>query len=581
MVRKLRTAVLVVHGMGSQRPLETVRGVINAVWFDDDDHNKGSKKLWSHPEPSGVDLDLTVMTTNEIPGTVDGRSADFHELYWAHLMSETKAVAVLLWLFELARRGPNLKTGMNGLWWCGAIYLCLLLLAVSLLTLQAVIWLTGIAGEPQKIAFVVGLMLLIGVAAGLVAALWYRYWKLFGALIVVLAAMIVGARWIDSIDAIALARWVNAFIVPGIALLAASLVMKRWGRRVFAVTYGLSLAFLAIVSLKQNVPFWANIAAHFNEADLPWGIPSQPSTIAAICIIAVYVLINAAFLQPYLGDAARYFRNSPANVAVRREIRKEAVKTLDQLHRSRDYDRIVVVAHSLGTVVAYDMLRAYYSRICDQIPINKTRLDPEFSLVDNGQPSIASTRAAGRQLISKMASASAVLAPAARTDPYKPVKSEEVDAWLVTDFVTLGSPLTHARYFMTNDDDGERLDQDFQDQVRERALPTCPPQKLNGDGLVSFTDPNGKIRLHHGGMFAMTRWTNLFFPIISIFWGDAIGGPMQKVFGDYVEDVPISTKTDGGTRFFAHIAYWKTDCPEKRQAPHLASLIEAVNLRDS
>ncbi|HEX2538391.1 MAG TPA: hypothetical protein VHL13_08925, partial [Pseudolabrys sp.] len=65
MVRKLRTAVLVVHGMGSQRPLETVRGVINAVWFDDDDHNKGSKKLWSHPEPSGVDLDLTVMTTNE------------------------------------------------------------------------------------------------------------------------------------------------------------------------------------------------------------------------------------------------------------------------------------------------------------------------------------------------------------------------------------------------------------------------------------------------------------------------------------------------------------------------------------
>jgi hypothetical protein len=50
MVKKLRTAVLVVHGMGSQRPLETVRGVINAVWFDDDDHNKGSKKLSSRAE---------------------------------------------------------------------------------------------------------------------------------------------------------------------------------------------------------------------------------------------------------------------------------------------------------------------------------------------------------------------------------------------------------------------------------------------------------------------------------------------------------------------------------------------------
>ena len=40
MARNFRTAVLVVHGMGSQRPLETVRGIINAVWFDDDDHSQ-------------------------------------------------------------------------------------------------------------------------------------------------------------------------------------------------------------------------------------------------------------------------------------------------------------------------------------------------------------------------------------------------------------------------------------------------------------------------------------------------------------------------------------------------------------
>lgn len=80
MTKKLRTAVLVVHGMGSQRPLETVRGVINAIWFDDDDHTIGSKKLWSHPEPSGVDLDLTVMTSSDIPGSEPSRLADFHEL---------------------------------------------------------------------------------------------------------------------------------------------------------------------------------------------------------------------------------------------------------------------------------------------------------------------------------------------------------------------------------------------------------------------------------------------------------------------------------------------------------------------
>jgi len=134
---------------------------------------------------------------------------------------------------------------------------------------------------------------------------------------------------------------------------------------------------------------------------------------------------------------------------------------------------------------------------------------------------------------------------------------------------------------MTNDDNGDRLDQDFEDQVRERALPTCQPKQLDNDGLIAFTNAEKKTRLHHGGMFGMTRWTNLFFPINSIFWGDAIGGLVHEIFGKYVKDVPVSTRTDNGTRFFAHVAYWQTDCPEGRRAPHLASLIAAINLADT
>ena len=163
MTRKLRTAVLVVHGMGSQRPLETVRGVINAIWFDDDDHTQDkNKKLWSHPEPSGVDLDLTVMTTNSFKDNAGSRVADFHELYWAHLMSETKPVAVLLWLFELGRKGPHFKTAINGLWWCGAVFLCLLLLSVSLLALQFLTRFANIVLEPYGTPIVTFLMVLAG-----------------------------------------------------------------------------------------------------------------------------------------------------------------------------------------------------------------------------------------------------------------------------------------------------------------------------------------------------------------------------------------------------------------------------------
>src|SRR5450755_3301826 len=75
-----RTAVLVVHGIGSQRALETVRGVIRGVWLDSDAPDDHGKRIWNHPEPNGTDNDLAVMTTNAVPGAKDRRQVDFHEL---------------------------------------------------------------------------------------------------------------------------------------------------------------------------------------------------------------------------------------------------------------------------------------------------------------------------------------------------------------------------------------------------------------------------------------------------------------------------------------------------------------------
>ena len=56
MARKFRTAVLVVHGMGSQRPLETVRGIVDAVWLCPATAT-APRNYWTHPELSGVDID--------------------------------------------------------------------------------------------------------------------------------------------------------------------------------------------------------------------------------------------------------------------------------------------------------------------------------------------------------------------------------------------------------------------------------------------------------------------------------------------------------------------------------------------
>ena len=163
--RESKTAVLVVHGMGSQRPLETLRGIVDAVWHDDDGRRR---RVWLHPELSGTDIDLPVITTNAVPA--EGLpKVDFHEFYWSHLMSETRAVAVLLWLFELSRKGPRLNPGIGALWWGSAVFLSFLLLSVGYLAIQAIGWFAGISDNRGLLLVApVGLVAIISLVAAAV-----------------------------------------------------------------------------------------------------------------------------------------------------------------------------------------------------------------------------------------------------------------------------------------------------------------------------------------------------------------------------------------------------------------------------
>jgi hypothetical protein len=58
----------------------------------------------------------------------------------------------------------------------------------------------------------------------------------------------------------------------------------------------------------------------------------------------------------YVGDAARYLSPAPANVAVRQAIRSAAIDLLEGLHDDptwRRYHRVILVGHSLGSVIGY------------------------------------------------------------------------------------------------------------------------------------------------------------------------------------------------------------------------------------
>jgi hypothetical protein len=612
---KRRTAVLVVHGMGSQRALDTVRGVVNAVWMDDE---PSAKRYWLHPEQRSRDVDLSVITTNGVPGTRDQRSVDFHELYWAHLMSETRAVAVLLWLFELVRKGPRLKRGMRALWWGATIYLCLLIQSVVLLTLHGVLLLLGnpplindemqfgvlqsgpVSGsarivlsnhpyhEPQ--ALLLAPFFVFFMVASFVAffALIRGAWKIFfGAL--TLAAISACVFYLGIDDQESLGHFTILFLPILISLCVAAIAMGRWGAVAMVVTYILASVFFVLYmqarhlidwpsSITSADDIWQAFQGIWTRGWIFWALDERYSAVIAVAIILIYVALYALFLQPYLGDAARYFRASPGNVLVRREIRKYAVDMLANLHNWGRYDRIVVVAHSLGTVVAYDMLRAYFSRVNNHLP-EPTKLDPEFSEIDGlGNPSNPTMteneyRAKGREVIRKIASHTInSVNPSHRKFP----------SWLVTDFVTLGSPLTHAHYLMCDGATEDELISDFKRRVVQREFPTCPPKRQDYDGLLSFTNPDegNKKQFHHAALFGMTRWTNLFFPMSQLFWGDAVGGPLKDIWGRYVRDVEVSTCTPSASAFFTHTAYWSLRALGRRDAPQIVALQEAINLED-
>ncbi|MBX9909276.1 MAG: hypothetical protein K2Z25_11230 [Beijerinckiaceae bacterium] len=277
---------------------------------------------------------------------------------------------------------------------------------------------------------------------------------------------------------------------------------------------------------------------------LPWGL--------AIVLAALSITIRA-----YAGDAAVYLSPHPRTVESRNRIRSAALSLLDKLHASGRYERIVVIGHSLGSVIGYDMLTYAWQRASDR------------------QREAVAGRAPGKPLPAGEAfqHAESVARNMVKTDAGKPrpgieqweqataALQEEQQAeglnWLVTDFVTLGSPLAHGDLLLA------RNRPDFDRRVAESELPIAPPL-LEFGRYFSFAvypkaggvEPNGRV-LHHAACFALTRWTNLYFPCRWLVWGDAVGGAAQPLFGPGVRDVPVATRRWNG--LLAHTHYWTMD----------------------
>lgn len=300
---------------------------------------------------------------------------------------------------------------------------------------------------------------------------------------------------------------------------------------------------------------------------------------SAVGLAFIGTVING-FVIGYLGDAARYLSPAPQNVSMQQAIRSEGCSLLRKLHEE-GYGRIIVVGHSLGTVVGYDILRQVWDDFNTSYSSDK----------DDGraQTALEDLEKVGKILEEKFRQGCDT--PSDINDFQEAQKNLIAEMrsfgleWRVTDFLTLGSPLSHAAMLMAKDECDLRRRQD------EREFPTCPPvvdlkaSKI-GSHEYAYLWKKGKLRrLHHAAPFAMTRWTNLYFPAFGGLFGDFVGGPVRDVFGPGIKDVPVSTNWLfglGKRSIAAHVRYWSE--PKDVEHEHETSLREirdALDLKKS
>lgn len=435
MSRTRNQAVVMIHGIGEQTPMNTLRDFVRTVWTEDEAlHRSGvSKEPWSSPDRVSGEFDLRRLITAR---SKKGIKTDFYEFYWAHLVQGTKLRHVSQWLLSLLKRPPQM---------------------VSHSVMFA--WLFAVA------IFVVGILAAIAVLIGL-----------------------DGGRMAALFDT-------NRFIAA-------------------------------------LIPFAA--AAFAN-----------------------------AILLPVVGDAARYLMPVPYNIESRHKIRAAGVERLRKLIDSGDYDRIIVVGHSLGSMIGYDVLRgawpAYNIQRPDKEPAETTALE-DLEKAGSAEPFDAEAyREKQRAYLDELRA--------------------NGNAWCVTDFITLGSPLSSGAWLLTENKMA------FNARVDDREFPTCPPYNAGNteEGRFSYEVPKDGDREafripDHGAVFGPVRWTNLYFPSALAVWGDIIGGRLHHLFDNGVQDVRVLTTHRLG--FLTHNFYWKPERLPRSPNQHIAALRAAVNLLD-
>jgi hypothetical protein len=428
-----RQAIIVIHGIGNQRPMGTLRGFVESYLGYRNAHHKEitpdlqddyiTGQYWSALDRQSNSVDLRMLVTE---GDDSLPTTHFYEYYWAHKMEDTKIKDVTRWLFGLLTRNPS-SSGRR------------------------------------------------------ITKLWIYTW-----------IIIIGL--------------VAAFIKLGLLIYG-----------FFVEANGLSL--------------FEYVLYHWT-----WTLTIP------IGLLAFGVLFYN-FVISYAGDAARYYRRAPNNIANRQAIISDGVALLRRINDSGRYDRIKIVGHSLGAQIAYDIISiawAYYNKSLD-LTGNDNLLTLLKETNEISDPNIMQTK---------------------QTEIWNQYQNNKGLSWKVSDLITLGAPLTHARFLMANKTN------DFEYLTKQKELPKLPAVEDSESNQVYY-EFGGSTYLHHAAVFLLTRWTNIYYP------GDVVGGTLAGGLGDSALNIKVLYNGN------AVIKWLSTWSPFTHNAYYFSKRKKTYNLKDS
>lgn len=589
-------AILIVHGIGEQVTNDTARSLAVAL------ADAGQDRVRSAADPK---IDGSKQRVYAIVWDLDAPtiSPESHisEGYWAYRFRDTTWSHLTGWVIPLLirrRRDVPVRLKVGRPWLSSLIVIIALLVAAVIVggiwaQVPLSVWLADI--WPGGALVVSGVVFVLGVifVTPRIAVPGPVAWG-----VVALAALLLGGL-LFVVDL--LFGWVSEATPPtwfmGVGISALALLVLA----AVAVDVLTSVRVLAVVTATVVL---ALVGTATNQDDAATSVLALLASAAAPWASAV----TASLLLPSLGDAARYFRDHPSNEDETRKIRKIVIDKLRDLHRLEQgqprFERVIVIGHSLGSVIAYDAINHFWAEnhgsltIGGQPDCNTCALRDRASLhleaaaaalvsgsgdlsAENSRNSLVEFRAAQWELSSS-------LRAEPTEDHLKHLEGAGVPdepAWQITDFITVGCPLASVSFLaepgvnssrnseprganLAPDDVRRRAESWFESKLAAREYPSIPPLPQTAvalDPLILFSNfplrypamprgqPSNRRILNHAATFAAVRWTNVYFE------NDLVGGPISAQLGRGVLDIEIPVAPPTPRNFaslFSHSSYW-------------------------